>query len=53
MDLAWGLKLKTFDFDSTLSIDCSNLKSFQVVLTVVSGIGICNRANTSLGLPWP
>ena len=53
IDLAWGLKLKAFDFANTLSIDCSNLKPFQVVLTVVSCIGICNRANLSLGLPWP
>ena len=26
INLAWGLKFKTFDFDNTLSIDCSNLK---------------------------
>lgn len=46
-----SLEAETFDFDNTLQIDCSNLRSFQVVSAVVFfGIGIYDRANMSLSL---
>ena len=47
-----SLEAETFDFDNALPIDCSNLRSFQVVSAVVFfGIGIYDRANMSVGLP--
>lgn len=46
-----SLEAETFDDDNTLSIGFSNPRSFQLVLAVVFGIEICNRANMSVRLP--